>query len=86
VDIMETPPTPELLRDLLRALGLKPGDILRKKDPAYTQLGLEGGRHTDLQLIELMAKHPGLIQRPIVVRGKKAVVARPVEAIATLLR
>jgi arsenate reductase len=81
---METPPTPELLRELLRALGLKPGDILRKKDPAYAQL--EGGNHTDAQLIELMAKHPGLIQRPIVVRGKKAVVARPVEAIATLLR
>jgi arsenate reductase len=76
----------EELRELLRLLGLSPREILRRKDPLYAELGLESGRHTDAQLLALMAEHPGLIQRPIVVRGRKAVVARPVEAIETLLK
>jgi len=67
-------------------LGVAPREILRTKDPAYAELGLDSGRHSDAQLIALMAKHPGLIQRPIVVRGKKAVIARPVESIGTLLK
>jgi len=70
----------------VKALGVKPREILRTRDAAYEELGLESGTHSDAQLLELMAKHPGLIQRPIVVRGKKAVVARPIENIATLLK
>lgn len=70
----------------MKALGVKPREILRTKDAAYEELGLASGKHSDAQLLELMAKHPGLIQRPIVVRGKKAVVARPVENIETLLK
>ena len=73
------------LRELVRLLGVKPRELLRKHDPAYAELGLDGGSHSDAQLLELMSKNPGLIQRPIVVRGKKAVLARPVEAIETLL-
>ena len=65
---------------------MKPREILRTKDAAYEELGLASGKHSDAQLIELMAKHPGLIQRPIVVRGKKAVVARPIENIEALLK
>jgi arsenate reductase len=49
-------------------------------------MNLDSGRHTDAQLFELMAGHPGLIQRPIVVKGARAVVARPVEAVETLLK
>ena len=67
-------------------LRVSPREILRKKDPLYEELGLDSGRHSDAQLLELMSKHPGLIQRPIVVRGKRAVVARPVESIETLLK
>jgi arsenate reductase len=83
---MKTPPSAALLRELCQLLGVSPRDILRKKDPAYEELGIGSGRHTEAQLLELMAQHPGLIQRPIVVRGRKAVVARPVEAIETLLK
>jgi arsenate reductase len=71
---------------LCRALGVSPREILRTKEPAYAELGLGSGRHSDAELLELLARNPGLIQRPIVVRGKKAVIARPVEAIATLLK
>jgi arsenate reductase len=81
-----TPPTVDELRGLCAALGVSPREILRTKDPAYAKLGLDSGRHSDAKLLELMSKNPGLIQRPIVVRGKKAVVARPVEAIETLLK
>jgi arsenate reductase len=70
----------------VRALGVKPREILRTKDPAYAELGLASSTHSDAQLLELMSKHPGLIQRPIVMRGRKAVVARPVEKIDTLLK
>jgi arsenate reductase len=69
----------------VRALGVSPREILRSKDPAYDELGLGSGKHSDAQLLELMSKHPGLIQRPIVVRGKKAVIARPIERIEALL-
>jgi arsenate reductase len=70
----------------VKLLGVSPRDILRKKDPLYEALGLDSGKHTDAQLLALMAEHPGLIQRPIVVRGRKAVVARPVEAIESLMK
>jgi arsenate reductase len=86
VDITRTPPTVELLRTLCEAMGVSPREILRTKDPAYAELGLASGRHDDEKLLELMSKHPGLIQRPLVVRGKRAVLARPVERIETLLR
>jgi arsenate reductase len=85
VDITKTPPTVELLRELCDAMGVSPREILRMKDPAYAELGLDSGRHDDEELLELMSKHPGLIQRPIVVRGRRAVLARPVERIETLL-
>lgn len=70
---------------LLRAAGLAPRDVLRTKDPAYEELGLGSGRHSDAQLLEAMAAHPGLIQRPIAVRGGHAVLARPVEKLDELL-
>ena len=82
----KTPLTVEQLRALVRLLGVSPREILRTKDPACAELGLDSGKHSDVQLLEMMSKHPGLIQRPIVVRGKKAVVARPVEKIETLLK
>ena len=69
----------------MKTLGVEPREILRTKDPAYEELGLASGEHSAAQLLELMARNPGLIQRPIVVRGRKAVVARPVEKIDELL-
>jgi arsenate reductase len=84
--VTKTPLTVEQLRALVRLLGVSPREILRTKDPAYAELGLDSGKHSDVQLLELMSRHPGLIQRPIAVRGKKAVVARPIERIETLLK
>jgi arsenate reductase len=85
VNIFKTPLSAAELKELCRKLGVAPRELLRKKDPAYAENGLGSARHSDARLLELMAARPGLIQRPIVVKGARAVVARPLEAIATLL-
>ena len=71
------------LKKLFKTAGLKPKDALRRKEPAYRE-HVEGKDLSDRKLIELMAQYPELIQRPIVVSGKKAVVARPVERLREL--
>jgi arsenate reductase len=60
-------------------MNLKPRDILRTSEAVYRELGL--GKND----FSLMLKHPDLIQRPIVERGDKAVLGRPVENIRALL-
>jgi arsenate reductase len=64
---------------------LAPRDILRTSEAVYRELGLGKGEFSDDELIALMLKYPDLIQRPIVERGEKAVLGRPVENIQALL-
>jgi arsenate reductase len=64
---------------------LAPRDILRTSEAIYRELGLGKREFSDDELIALMLKHPDLIQRPIIERGDKAVLGRPVENIRTLL-
>ena len=71
------------LQDLLQRAGLGPQDVLRTNEAAYRQ-HVAGRSLSEEQLIQLMVKHPELIQRPIVVRGDKAVLARPVDKLADL--
>ncbi len=71
------------LKDVLGKLGLGPKDVLRKHDKAYKELGLTGDE-SDARLVDLMVEHPTLLQRPIGVKGKKAVVGRPVENLLEL--
>ena len=73
------------LTELLGKMKLKPRDILRTSEPIYRELGLGKGEFTDDEIISLMIKHPDLIQRPIVERGKRAVLGRPVENVKALL-
>lgn len=63
---------------MLRQAGLRPQDVLRMKEPAYKQYVADKELRDD-ELLRVMAAHPELIQRPIVVRDGKAVLARPVE-------
>ena len=80
---MEKPLSANELKSLLSRAGMKPGDVLRKNDPAYRE-HVAGRELSDAQLIALMVKHPALIQRPIVLRGGKAVLARPVARLREL--
>jgi arsenate reductase (glutaredoxin) len=73
------------LTELVRKLKLKPRELLRKSEPVYKELGLANGEFSDNELIELMVEHPDLLQRPIVERGERAVLGRPVENVKELL-
>jgi arsenate reductase (glutaredoxin) len=77
-------PEPKL-RELLAKAGLRPGDVLRRREPLVAELGLDRELPSDDELIRLMAEHPVLVQRPIVERGDRAVLARPVERVLDLL-
>jgi len=73
------------LRDLLRKAGVGPRDVLREREPLVAELGLVDAPPADDELIALMAEHPVLVQRPIVERGDRAVLARPPERVLELL-
>ena len=73
------------LRELLKKMKLSPRDILRTSEAVYRELGLGKNDFSDDELIALMVKHPDLIQRPIVERGERAVLGRPVENVKALL-
>jgi arsenate reductase (glutaredoxin) len=85
INYYETPFTEADLRVLLKKLGLTAREILRKDEPVAKQLGIGKKDFSDEELIALMAKHPDLIQRPIVVRGDHAVLGRPPENVEKLL-
>lgn len=67
------------LRELLRKLGSGPREVLRMREPLVKELGLDRPEIGDDELIALMVEHPALVQRPIVVSGGRAVLARPIE-------
>jgi arsenate reductase len=74
------------IRDVLRKSGLRPRDILRRREPLAGELGLlDDDAVSDDELVALMAAHPKLVQRPIAVRGERALLARPVERVLELL-
>lgn len=73
------------LRELLRKLRTGPREILRTCEPLVKELGLDDPGVSDEQLIARMVAHPELVQRPIVLSGESAVLARPVERVLELL-
>ena len=84
VRYLEQAPTREELERVLRLLGTDdPRHMIRTKEPQYAELGLESAGRDEL--LDAMAAHPVLIQRPIVIRGDRAVIARPPERLLELL-
>ena len=79
------PLTRKKLTELIGTMKIKPRDVLRKSEPVYKELGLNRDEFSDAELISLMIEHPDLIQRPIVERGDRAVLGRPVENVKELL-
>jgi len=84
VDYLNTPPTVETLRQVLKQLGLTPRELLRKGEVVYKELGLKDTTLSDEDLIKAMAEHPKLIERPIVIHNGQAKLGRPPEAVLTL--
>jgi arsenate reductase len=79
------PLTKKKLTELIRKMNVKPRDLLRKSEPIYKELGLANDEFSDSELIGLMVEHPDLLQRPIVERGDRAVLGRPIENVKELL-
>lgn len=86
VDYHVTGLTEEELRELVRKAGVPARELFRTREPVYRELGLGEREVGDDEAIALMAEHPQLLQRPVVVRGDRAVLARPVERALELLR
>mgnify|MGYP000052714779 CR=1 FL=1 len=76
---LETPPDATTLKSLLGKLGISARNLLRTGEDAYKENNLKDRNLSDDDLIAAMVKHPKLIQRPIVVKGDKAVLGRPPE-------
>ncbi|MFN8237040.1 MAG: arsenate reductase (glutaredoxin) [Chitinophagales bacterium] len=84
VEYLKDVPTAEALKSILKKLKLKPHDLIRTKEPVYIE-HYKGKYLTDAEWIEAMLTHPVLIERPIVLNGNKAVVARPPEKVLEII-
>lgn len=73
-----------LLKSLLKKMKMKPAELLRTKDDAYKKLKSKIDNLSEEEIIDLMIKNPDLIQRPIVEKGNRAILARPPERISEL--
>ncbi|MGH9906843.1 MAG: ArsC/Spx/MgsR family protein [Pyrinomonadaceae bacterium] len=85
VNYYTAPLTKKKLRELLTKMKLSPRELLRTSEPVFRELGLGKDTFTDEQIVSLMIEHPDLIQRPIVERGSRAILGRPVENVKALL-
>lgn len=85
IDYLSVPLTAPAIAALLTKLGLGVRDILRDSEPEFATLQLADPQKTPRELIAAIVDHPVLLQRPIVVCGQRAVVARPTEKLAELL-
>lgn len=82
---LETPPTGDELKQLLQKLGMGIRDILRKSEDEYDELGLDDESLSDEIIFEFVIEHPKLLQRPIVVKGDRAIIGRPPENVLSLI-
>jgi arsenate reductase len=85
VEYLATPPDEATLRQLLGQLGMRPADLVRQKEAVFDELGLGDKLDDDEALLRAMARHPILIERPIVVSGGRARVGRPPESVLAIL-
>lgn len=81
---LAAPPGTAEIAGLLKKLGLTAGQLVRRTEEAYKACGL-GKESSDEEILVAMAKHPQLIERPIVVRGDRAVLGRPPENVLELI-
>jgi len=85
INYYEQPFTKSQLKALLKKAKLSRKDVLRTKEDIYKNLGLAKKTLSDDELIDVMIQHPDLIQRPIVEKGEKALLARPAETVKNIL-
>jgi len=85
IEYLKKPPTRETLEQIIDMLDSPAADLVRK-DKRFKELELNADDYAEKKtVVALLLKHPELMQRPIVIRGKRAIIARPPEKLATLL-
>lgn len=82
---LETPPTRARLAEVIALMGIEPRALLRKKEELYKKLRLDDPAVTGEEIIDAMVAHPILIERPVVIRGKRAALGRPPEKVLDIL-
>jgi len=90
VKYLETPPSAEEIREVLKLLGFSSArELMRRKEKEYKELGLEDPTKSEEKLIAAMVAHPRLIERPVVIvedeKGKRAALGRPPEKVVEIL-
>ncbi|SPM35306.1 Arsenate reductase and related proteins, glutaredoxin family [Mycobacterium rhizamassiliense] len=83
VQYLKTPPSRDELVNMIRDAGIDVATAVRKREPLYAELGLADA--TDGQLLDAMAEHPILIERPFVITPKGTRLARPIDAVREIL-
>lgn len=79
------PPSRQKLAELAGKMGTSPRALLRTKEPEYRSLGLNDETLSDDVILDAMAEHPSLIQRPILEYGNHAALARPAEQVGRIV-
>ena len=85
MEYLKTPPTADELETVLGMLGMEPCDLMRKRESEYKELGLKDDSLSRDQLIAAMVEYPRLIERPVAISGKRAVLGRPTERVLELI-
>ena len=85
MEYLKDPPSAEELDAVLRMLDMEPRELMRSKEKEYRELGLKDASLSRAQLIDAMVEHPRLIERPVALSGKRAVLGRPTERVLELL-
>lgn len=85
VEYLINTPTQKELKELVKMLGIKPEELVRKKEQLYKEK-YEGKKITGTEWIRILSKNPILIERPIIVKGNQAIIGRPVERIVEFVR
>jgi arsenate reductase (glutaredoxin) len=85
VEYLKTPPSVEEFTSILDKLGLEPAALMRRKETVFNELSLADRVLTRDEAIAVLVENPVLIERPIVVKGRKAVIGRPPENVNKLL-
>ncbi|HEV2503047.1 MAG TPA: arsenate reductase (glutaredoxin) [Mesorhizobium sp.] len=85
IEYLKTPPSRARLVELLRLMGMTPKQLLRQKDTPYAELRLYDPHFSDEEILNFMMEYPILINRPIVVTEKGALLARPSERVLEVL-
>ncbi len=80
---LDDPLSRDELEELARRLGRPPREWVRTKEPAFVEAGLDAA--SDDSLLDALARYPVLMERPIAIRGDRAVVGRPTEKLLDLL-